>query len=181
MAFRPVTLRNRADIFTAVMISVIGGEAAGPRALETAEEVGRELARRGVTLVCGGRGGVMEAACRGARSEGGHTIGIMPGRSPRETPANQWVEFPIYSGIGYARNSMVVLSGNAVIAIDGSYGTLSEIAFALIHSVPLVGLDTWDFAYHGHDNNKIIRASTAVEAVETAIALARERKGGSER
>jgi len=159
-----------------MMISVIGGEAAPPQALETAEAVGRELARRGVTLVCGGRGGVMEAACRGARAEGGHTIGILPGRNARESPPNPYVEFPIFTGVGYARNAMVVLSGEAVIAIDGSYGTLSEIAYALIHGIPLVGLDTWDFNYHGHDGERIRRARDAVDAVETAIALAEERR-----
>ena len=110
------------------MISVIGGEACGPEALETAEKVGREIARRGATLVCGGRGGVMEAACRGAREAGGHTIGIMPGRGHEDSPPNPYVEFPIFTGMGFARNVMVVLSGDAVIAIDGSYGTLSEIA-----------------------------------------------------
>lgn len=159
-----------------MMISVIGGEAAPPEALQAAEAIGRELARRGVTLVCGGRGGVMEAACRGARAEGGHTIGILPGRNARESPPNPYVEFPIFTGVGYARNAMVVLSGEAVIAIDGSYGTLSEIAYALIHAIPLVGLDTWDFDYHGHDGERIVRASDAADAVEKAIALAEERR-----
>jgi uncharacterized protein (TIGR00725 family) len=159
-----------------VIITVIGGDAAGPEAVEAAEAVGRELARRGVTLVCGGRSGVMEAACRGARSEGGHTIGIMPGRDARESPPNEYVEFPLYTGLGYARNIMVVLSGEAIIAIDGSYGTLSEMAYALIHGRPIVGLDTWDFAYHGHDGERIARASSPVEAVETAIELANKQR-----
>ncbi len=159
-----------------MMISVIGGESAPAEALAAAEEVGRELARRGVTVVCGGGGGVMEAACRGARSAGGHTIGILPGRSASETPPNQYVEFAVFTGLGYARNAVVVLSGEAVIAIDGSYGTLSEIAYALIHEVPLVGLDTWDFAYHGHDGDRIVRAGDAAEAVDKAIALAERRR-----
>lgn len=159
-----------------MMISVIGGEAAPPKALEAAEAVGRELARRGVTLVCGGRGGVMEAACRGARAEGGHTIGILPGNSARESPPNPYVEFPLFTGIGYARNALVVLSGEAVIAIDGSYGTLSEIAYAMIHGIPVVGLDTWDFNYHGHDGERIVRARDAADAAAKAIALAEERR-----
>ncbi len=121
----------------------------------------------------------MEAACRGARSAGGHTIGIMPGRDASQSPPNRWVEFPVFTGIGYARNSSVVLTGEAVIAVDGSYGTLSEIAFALIHDVPLVGLDTWDFGYPGHDAEKIVRVSTAQEAVEKAIEMAKRRRGGS--
>lgn len=159
-----------------MIISVIGGDAAGPEAVETAEAVGRALAKRGVTLLCGGRGGVMEAACKGARSEGGHTIGIMPGHDAQETPPNEYVEFPVYTGLGYARNITVVLSGEAIIAIDGSYGTLSEIAYALIHEKPIVGLDTWDFAYHGHDGDRIVRASSPAEAVETAITLAMKQR-----
>ncbi len=155
------------------MISVIGGERADEKALSIAEEVGRHLARRGATLVCGGRGGVMEAACRGARDEGGHTIGILPGRGPGDEPANRYVEFPIYTGIGFARNVSVVLSGEAVIAIGGSYGTLSELAYALIHDRPIVGLDTWGFDYHGyHGEESIVRLSDPEEAVERALALA---------
>jgi uncharacterized protein (TIGR00725 family) len=155
------------------MISVIGGERADEKALAIAEEVGRHLARRGATLVCGGRGGVMEAACRGARDEGGHTIGILPGRGPGDEPANQHVEFAVYTGIGYARNVSVVLSGEVVIAIGGSYGTLSELAYALIHDRPIVGLDTWDFDYHGYQGQEnITRVSDPREAVERALALA---------
>ena len=164
-----------------MIISVIGGDSAGPEAVEAAEAVGRELARKGATLVCGGRGGVMEAACRGARAEGGHTIGIMPGRDREESPPNSFVEFPIFTGLGYTRNVVVVLSGEAVIAIDGSYGTLNEIAYALIHKKPIVGIDTWDFAYHGHDGERIIRAKSPADAVEKAIDLAnRQREDASE-
>lgn len=161
------------------MISVIGGEAAPPQALTLAEAVGRALARSGITLVCGGRGGTMEAACRGARSAGGHTVGILPGGDARESPPNPYVEFPVFTGLGYTRNAIVVRSGEAVIAIDGSYGTLSEIAYALIYDIPLVGLDTWDFAYHGHDADKIVRVSDPAEAVEKAIALARQRRAAA--
>jgi uncharacterized protein (TIGR00725 family) len=162
-----------------VIISVIGGEGAGDEALRLAEEVGHELGRRGVTLLCGGRGGVMEAACRGARAEGAHTIGVLPGRSPDETPPNRYVEFPIFTGIGYARNAIVALSGEAVIAISGSYGTLSEIAYSLISGVPLVGLDTWDFDYHDWEPAGIVRVATAAEAVEKAIAMAEARRAGA--
>jgi uncharacterized protein (TIGR00725 family) len=159
------------------MISVIGGEACGPEALDIAEQIGREIARRGATLVCGGRGGVMEAACRGAREAGGHTIGIMPGRGREDSPPNPYVEFPVFTGMGFARNVVVVLSADAVIAIDGSYGTLSEIAYALIHETPVVGIDTWDFAYHGFDGHeKIVRLTGATEAVTKAIELAEARR-----
>ena len=162
-----------------MIISVIGGEGAPPEANRMAEEVGRELAKRGVTVCCGGGGGIMEAVCRGARSEGGHTIGILPGRDGSESPPNAWVEFPVFTGIGYARNSAVVLTGDAVIAVDGAYGTLSEIAYALIHDKPLIGLDTWDFSYHGHDAERIVRAKDPVEAAQKAIALAQQRRAGS--
>lgn len=158
---------------------MIGGERCPPEALAVAESVGRELARRGATLVCGGRGGVMEAACRGARSEGGHTIGIMPGRNAEETPPNEHVEFAIYTGMGYARNVMVVLSGEAVIAIAGSYGTLSEIAYCLINEIPVVGLDTWDFAYHSHDDERIVRLADPAEAARVAVELARSGRPGA--
>jgi uncharacterized protein (TIGR00725 family) len=87
------------------MISVIGGERSGEKALSLAEEVGRHLARRGATVVCGGRGGVMEAACRGAREEGGHTIGILPGRGAEDSQPNAYVEFPIYTGIAARETS----------------------------------------------------------------------------
>ncbi len=159
------------------MISVIGGEACGPEALDIAEKVGREIAQRGAALVCGGRGGVMEAACRGAREAGGHTIGIMPGRGSKDSPPNPYVEIPIFTGMGFARNVIVVLSGDAVIAIDGSYGTLSEIAYALINDVPVIGIDTWDFNYHGFaGQERIVRVTNPAEATAKAIELAERRR-----
>jgi len=118
----------------------------------------------------------MEAACRGAREEGGHTVGILPGRGSLDSPPNDYVEFPIYTGMGFARNIMVVLSGEAVIAISGSYGTLSEIAFALIHDIPIVGIDTWDFAYHGHESERIVRETDPAKATDIAITLAEQRR-----
>jgi uncharacterized protein (TIGR00725 family) len=158
-----------------MIIAVIGGEEASPEVARLAEEVGRELARRGCALVCGGGAGVMEAACRGARAEGGHTIGILPGHNAAESPPNEYVEFPIFTGLGYARNSMVVLSAQAVIAIDGAYGTLSEIAYAFIHEVPIIGLDTWHFSYPGHDAERMPRAKDAADAAQKAIAAAEKR------
>jgi uncharacterized protein (TIGR00725 family) len=159
------------------MISVIGGEACGPEVLDVAERVGHEIAQRGATLVCGGRGGVMEAACRGARHAGGHTIGITPGRGSEDSPPNPYVEFPIFTGMGLARNVIVVLSGNAVIAIDGAYGTLSEIAYALINDLVVVGIDTWDFDYQGFKGQeRIVRVTDPAEAVAKAIELADRRR-----
>ena len=153
-----------------MLIAVIGGEQPSEAAAREAEEVGRLLARNGCTVICGGRGGVMEAACRGARSEGGHTIGILPGND--RSDANPYVEFPIVSGIGLARNSMVVLSAAAVIAIDGSYGTLSEIAYALNYGRTVVGLDTWSFNSASEPDSRVLRASDAAEAVRLALASA---------
>jgi hypothetical protein len=162
-----------------MLISVVGGDTAPPDVLTQAEELGRELARRGCAVVCGGRGGVMEAVCRGARAEGGHTIGILPGVDRGD--ANSYVEFPILTGMGYARNVAVVLSGEAVIAVDGSYGTLSEIAHALNHGRPVIGLHTWSFSpgrvasdgsNGGAGDQAIIRASDPQDAVEKAMAAA---------
>ena len=109
-------------------IAVIGGSQCSAQEAQLAEEAGQELARRGAVLVCGGLGGVMEAACRGASSEGGITIGILPGDNRQA--ANPYVQIPIVTGMGYARNVAVVKSAQAAIAIGGSYGTLSEIAHA---------------------------------------------------
>jgi len=158
-----------------MIIAVIGGEDASPDVERVAEQVGRLLARRGCTVVCGGGSGVMEGVCRGARAEGGHTIGIMPGHNAHASPPNEYVEFPIYTGMGFARNSSVVLSGQAAIAIDGAYGTLTEIAYALIHEVPIVGLDTWHFSYPGHDAERLIRAENPQDAVDKAIMAAQKR------
>jgi len=161
----------------AMQIAVIGGNSALPDACATAEQVGREIARGGNVLVCGGRGGVMEAACRGARAEGGHTIGILPGPDP--SGANEFVEFPIATNMGFARNVIVVLSASAVIAIDGSYGTLSEIAMALNHGRPVVGLGTWRVSDDaGVEDASILRASTAAEAVDLAVAAAAHTRQG---
>lgn len=157
-----------------MLISVIGGGNHPPQnALDMAEEVGRELARRGVTVVCGGLDGVMEAVCRGAKTEGGVTLGILPGNDPTE--ANPWVDYPICTGMGFARNVIVVKSGRAVIAIDGAYGTLSELGHALGDGIPVVGLATWSLARNGQPERGIIPAKTPAEAVEKALEAAAQR------
>lgn len=153
------------------LIAVIGGSEPSPEEAGLAEEVGRELARRGAILICGGLSGVMEAACRGAASEGGLTIGILPGDSPDD--ANSHVRIPIVSGIGYARNIAVVKSAHAVIAIGGSYGTLSEIAYARQSDIPVIGLNTWSISRNGQTDDSIIVAKDPAEAVD--IALSSER------
>ena len=151
-------------------IGVIGGSRPTAEEAKLAEQVGRELAKSGAILVCGGLGGVMEAACRGASEAGGLTIGILPG-DKRES-ANACVQIPIVTGVGYARNSMVVRSAQAVIAIGGSYGTLSEIAYALHDSIPVIGLKTWSISRNGHKDSSIIPAENPVEAVAKALSLA---------
>ena len=130
------------DIRKRTRIAVIGGNRPGRQALQAAFEVGRLIARAGAIVVCGGLGGVMEAASRGAREEGGFVVGILPGASPSD--ANPWVDVPVATGLGYTRNSLVVMNADAVIAIDGEWGTLSEIAYSKIHGKKVVGLGTWD-------------------------------------
>ncbi len=153
------------------MIGIIGGSAPTREEMATAEVVGRMLAAGGATLVCGGRGGVMEAACRGAKSADGLTIGILPGTDRSE--ANPYVDIPIVTGIRCARNVIITRTAQAVIAIGGSYGTLSEIAFALSFGTPVVGLGTWKVEREGHSPAPIVYATTPKEAVEQALALAR--------
>ena len=152
-----------------VFIGVIGGSEVKPQVARMAEEVGREIARRGSVLICGGLGGVMEAACRGASEAGGLTIGILPGDNRKE--ANPYVEIPIMTGMGYARNAAVVKSCQAVIAIDGSYGTLTEIGYALQSGIPVIGLGTWEIASDGKVEKNIIQAKNPKDAVDKAMAL----------
>lgn len=145
------------------MIGVIGAGDANEEERKIAEAVGAEIARRGYTLVCGAMGGVMEAACRGAKSEDGITIGIIPGDSKAD--CNQYVDIPVVTAMGHARNVIVVSSSDAVIAIGGSFGTLSEIAFALRLEVPIIGINTWDVS------TEINKAETPKQAVDMAIEL----------
>jgi uncharacterized protein (TIGR00725 family) len=155
-----------------LFVTVIGASNCSAEETKLAEEVGRELARRGATLICGGLQGVMEAACRGADSQGGITIGVLPGNSRKD--ANPYVRIPIVTGMGYARNAIVAKSGQAVIAIGGRYGTLSEIAYALQSDIPVIGLGTWSLARGGVADKSIIVAQNPVDAVEKAIGLIRK-------
>lgn len=155
-------------------IAVIGGGKCTAQEAALAEAVGRELAKRGAVLVCGGLTGVMEAACRGAAIESGLTVGILPTENPADS--NPYVQIPIATGIGHARNVAVVRSAQAVIAIDGDYGTLTEIGFALKGGIPVVGLRTWSLYRNGDEDKSIVKADDAVEAVEKALALAKGQK-----
>jgi uncharacterized protein (TIGR00725 family) len=152
-------------------VAVIGASGAeeGSEAWRLAEEVGRRLAEAGVALVCGGGGGVMEAASRAAAEAGGTVIGIVPGESPAE--ANAYCTHVVATGIGHARNLAVVSSGEAVIAIGGEWGTLSEIGFARVIGHEVVALRSWEL--HGRERMQggpgVIAAETAEQAVAAAL------------
>lgn len=148
-------------------IAVVGERDASRAIASEAENVGREIALRGGILICGGLGGVMEAAARGCKAAGGMTIGIIPSADAED--ANPHIVVPIVTGMGEGRNIIVVRSAQAVIAIGGSYGTLSEIALALRLNIPVIGLHTWAFFREQPDErDPVIRAANAQEAVDRA-------------
>ncbi len=156
-----------------IKISVIGGSKVGSDIYKLAYEVGKEIAKSGAVLVCGGLTGVMEACCKGAKEESGLTVGILP--SEEENTANKYVDIKIPTGFGYARNVPIVLAGHAIIAIDGSFGTLSEIGYSLTYNKPIIGLKTWKAQpCDNEDMPFIIRAETAKEAVKIAISEAKK-------
>ena len=157
-----------------MVITVIGNSSCSSKEARLAETVGELLAQQGVTVICGGLTGVMEAVCRGARSRGGLTLGILPGEDP--SLANPWVSIPIVTGIGEARNVAVVKSSQAVIAIGGSYGTLTEIAYALKSGIPVIGLHTWSLSRNGQEDSSIIEVHDAKEAVDKATSLAKRHR-----
>jgi uncharacterized protein (TIGR00725 family) len=138
---QPKGSRAYAESIMTTSIAVVGGSDAPAPALAMAEAVGAALASAGAVIICGGLGGVMAATCRGAKSAGGLTVGILPGRDP--SAANQWVDVVIPTGLGEARNAMVVGAAAAVVAISGEYGTLSGIALALRAGTPVIGIGTW--------------------------------------
>ena len=152
-------------------IAVVGPGSATVAELEAAEEAGAAIAEAGAGVVCGGLGGVMEAACRGARSRGGLTLGLLPG-TDREA-ANGWVVVAVPTGLGEARNALVVRAADAVVAIGGGWGTLSEIALALKTGVPVVGVGTWEATIGGAEPEPgVVRVAGAREAVAEALRLA---------
>ncbi|SMO53057.1 SLOG cluster 4 domain-containing protein [Halorubrum cibi] len=158
-------------------VSVIGGGSIPPDTAAVAEELGAELAERGHAVVCGGLGGVMEAVCRGAHEardgdetrrrdetgDGAETIGILP--TDRRADANPYVTTPIATGLGHARNALVVMNGDAAIAVNGGPGTLSEIGLALAHGRAVAGLDTHDVA----GVEAVASPAAAVDHVEAAV------------
>lgn len=146
-------------------VSVIGGSTVDEGTYERAREVGRLLAAAGHSVVCGGLGGVMEAACRGAREEGSETVGILPGVDPHA--ANEWVTTPVATGLGHARNALVVMNGEAVVAVDGAAGTLSELGLALVYDRPVAGLDAQPVDLEGYET--VESSAEAVAFVEEAV------------
>jgi uncharacterized protein (TIGR00725 family) len=157
-------------------IAVCGPDPAPPDIAAQAEAVGRLLAEAGAVVVCGGHGGAMEAAARGARSAGGLVVGLLPGLD--RSAGNAYLSIAIPTGLGELRNALIVRAADAVIAVAGEFGTLSEIALALKTGVPVVGLNTWELARGGERRMRpdpIVRASTPKEAVASAMRLARPR------
>lgn len=150
-------------------LAVIGPSQADGPILDAAFEVGALIAAGGAIVVCGGGGGAMQAACRGAKSAGGLTLGILPG--PSRSDANPFVDVAIPTGMGEARNALVVRAADAVIALGGGVGTLSEIGLALTMRRPVIGLSTWEAALSGDaaQGLAILRANTAGEAVSLAF------------
>ena len=143
-----------------IRIGVIGGSKANTKSLQVAYKVGQLITEKGAILVCGGLGGVMEATSRGAKQAGGLTIGILPGNSPGD--ANPYIDIAIATGLGYGRNSLVAMNSDVIIAIDGQYGTLTEIAYGRIYGKKIIGLGTWDI-------DGVIKAQSAEEAVNLAL------------
>ena len=148
-------------------VAVIGGGTCSEAEAAIAEEVGRLITRAGAVLLTGGRGGVMEAASRGAAQAGGLVVGILPGEDAH--PANPWVTLPIVTGLGEARNTVLIRTAQAVIAVGGEFGTLSEIAFALKFGRPVVGIQTWQAVDGSGETLPIRRAASAAEAVEITL------------
>lgn len=151
-------------------IGVIGAAQCSSKTAEMSRQVGRCIAEKGAILICGGMGGVMKAAAQGAKELGGLTTGILPGTSEEE--ANPYIDIPIVTGLGHARNVLIVQTSHAVIAVKGGYGTLSEIAISLKSHIPIVGLNSWNIDARVHP------ASNPEEAVEKAFSLALRKKKG---
>ena len=157
-----------------LQLAVIGGAECSEEHSRLARETGAAIAGAGAVLLCGGRGGVMSAAAEGARTAGGRTVGILPGSSPLETPPNRHIELPIYTGLGQARNQVLVLSADAVIGIGGGWGTLTEIGLALKHRIPVVLLESWQLTLpDGRHDPYLHHADSPGAALRLALEAAR--------
>ena len=149
-------------------VAVVGAGRASPDEERAAEAVGRGLAEAGAVVVCGGLGGVMEAACRGAKAGGGTTLGILPGTARSE--ANPFVDVAVATGLGELRNGLVVRAADALVAVGGEFGTLSEIALALKTGKPVVALGGWELARAGEPVDAVTRAASPQDAVARVLA-----------
>lgn len=155
-------------------VGVVGPGRADPGLETMAEEVGRRLAEAGAVVVCGGLGGVMAAACRGAAAVGGTSVGILPGTDRHD--ANRWVTVAIPTGLGELRNGLVVRSADVLVAVGGGYGTLSEVALALKSGIPVVGLGTWSLIRpDGQPDSGVRVALDPAHAAGEAIAISHRR------
>jgi uncharacterized protein (TIGR00725 family) len=160
-------------------IGVAGASRPAPGLLEEAELLGRRLAEAGAVVVCGGGPGVMEATCRGARSAGGTTVGLLPGLDRAEGNPHLSVALP--TGLGQGRNLLLVRSSDALVAVGGGFGTLSEIALALRTGTPLVGLATWSLHLGGGPVDAFPVAGNAEDAARLALEAARSRQADTTR
>lgn len=147
------------------IIGVIGGSTCPEDIYNIAFEVGKHIAKSGNILICGGLGGVMEAACKGAKSENGLTIGILPGTD--KTSANPYVDIPIVTGMDIARNAIIVRSSDGIIAINGEYGTLSELAFAGVLGKPVVCIKSWDIGVGIKEDDPKKAVALIIKLIET--------------
>ena len=148
------------DMRNKIRIGVIGGASPESKYRQIAFDVGKRIAEKGAILVCGGLGGIMEAAARGAKNAGGITVGILPGTSHED--ANAYIDFPLATGMGYARNSLVAMNADVLIAVDGQFGTLTEIAYGNIYRKKVIGIGTWEI-------QGVKNAETAEEAIDLAL------------
>jgi uncharacterized protein (TIGR00725 family) len=148
------------DLRNKIRIGVIGGASPNPKYRQIAYEVGQQIGKKGAILVCGGLGGVMEAAARGAKKNGGITVGILPGTSCED--ANDYIDMPLATGMGYTRNSLVAMNADVLVAVDGLFGTLTEIAYGNIYGKKVIGIGTWNI--QGVQN-----VETAEEAIDLAL------------
>jgi len=149
------------------IIGVIGGSTCSEEIYNIAYEVGRYIAKKGNILICGGLGGVMEAACKGAKRENGLTIGILPTND--KNSKNPYVDIPIVTGMGEARNIIIVKSSDGIIAIDGGYGTLSELAFCGVLNVPVVLIKSWDIGIGLKEDNPEKAVDLLIKLIEKKI------------
>lgn len=149
------------------VISVVGAGKCSKKLQELAELVGRTIAEHDAVLLCGGLGGVMEAAARGAKSAGGATIGIIP--TDRKSDANEYLDYVIVTGMGEGRNMLVAKSADAMIALPGKYGTLTEMAFALLNQIPVISISAWKLG------DEVLQIEDPAEAVKQAVEMARKR------